>query len=78
MLNYKLDISTMDANINPRNIIILTLQLTLIRNAICAGWTVRRINEKQIELTKKFNKYDNYEKLCSELIFESLKYMDKF
>ena len=63
---------------DPRNIIILTLQLTLIRNAVCAGWTVRRINEKQIELIKKFNKYDNYEKLCCELIFESLKYIDKF
>lgn len=52
-----------------RDVIILTLQLTIMRNAALNGWNVRRLNDKQIELTKKWNKNDNYEKICCELIF---------
>lgn len=52
-----------------RNVIIMTLQLTIMRNAAISGWSVRRLNDKQIEITKKWNKNDDYEKICCELIF---------
>lgn len=52
-----------------RDVIIMTLQLTIMRNAEISGWSVRRLNNKQIELTKKWNKNDDYEKICCGLIF---------
>jgi hypothetical protein len=58
----------MENNI-PREVIIMTLQLTIMRNATINGWTIRRHSDKQLELTKKWNEDEDYDKTCHELIF---------
>jgi hypothetical protein len=51
-----------------RHLLIVTLQLVIIKNARQNGWTARMINDKQIEITKKYNKDDDYDKICRHLI----------
>ena len=56
-----------------RDILIMTLQLTITRNAITNGWTVRKINNKQLELTKKWNNNEDYDKICCGFLFRGNK-----
>lgn len=51
-----------------RNILILTLQLTIIENAKMTGWTTKILNDKQLELTKKWNPCDDYDTICFDLL----------
>lgn len=53
-----------------REILILTLQTLIIVNAISRGWSIRRLNNKQIELTKKFNKNEDYDKICHTIFLK--------
>ena len=50
-----------------REILILTLQTLIIMRAMSYGWRVRRLNNKQIELTKKFDKNEDYDKICNTI-----------
>jgi hypothetical protein len=42
--------------------------MIIIKNALRTGWDVRKLNPKQIEITKKWCKTDNYEKICMGLM----------
>lgn len=53
---YNWKIINMDIS---RDVIMITLQLSIIKIAIMNGWSVKRLNEKQIELTKILNKIDD-------------------
>lgn len=55
----------------PKDILILTLQLTIMKNAMMYGWSVRRLNDKQIEITKKWNKNEDYNKICCDMLFHN-------
>ena len=55
-----------------KNIIIMTLQLTIIKNAELSGWKVKRLNEKQIELSRKWNHLEDYDEMCKTLFMKSL------
>lgn len=59
-----------------KNILIIALQITIMKNAEQNGWNVRRLNDKQIELTKKLNTDDDYEKICHDLFKSSLMCMN--
>lgn len=51
-----------------RDLIIITLQMIIIKNALRNGWGVRKLNQKQIEITKKWCRTDNYERICLNLL----------
>lgn len=51
-----------------RDIMIAILQMAIIKNAELGGWSVHRINDKQIEFTKKWCKHDNYDEICKNWI----------
>lgn len=44
------------------------LILIITKNAIDNGWKVKVIKNHKIELTRKWNKYDNYENIFNNLI----------
>ena len=51
-----------------RQLLILILQLTIIKNAKNNNWKVRILNDKQIEIIKEYNKNDDIEIICKNLI----------
>lgn len=51
-----------------KNILILTLQLTIIENAKMSGWTTKIINDKQLELTKIWKPDDDYDLIYYNLL----------
>jgi len=51
-----------------RQLLILILQLTIIKNAKNNNWKVRILNEKQIEIIKEYNKNDDIEIICKNLV----------
>ena len=51
-----------------RHLLIFILQLTIIRNAKNNNWRVKILNEKQIEIIKDYDKNDNIELICRDLI----------
>jgi len=57
---------------SPKEIIMIILQMIIIKSAISNGWTINRLNNNQIEFTKKLNKYENYEKNFCDIILSSL------
>jgi uncharacterized membrane protein YqjE len=57
-------------NDDSREILILTLQTLIIMNAMSCGWRVRRLNNKQIELIKKFDKNEDYDKICNTIFLK--------
>ncbi len=58
----------MAPNAMHHKIMIMTLQLIICKNAINNGWSMRRINEKQIEFTRKYNNMEECNKLCDEFL----------
>ena len=59
-------------NEESREILILTLQTLIIVNAMACGWKVRRLNNKQIELTKQFDKSEDYDKICNTIFLKQI------
>lgn len=57
-----------------RDILILTLQMAIIKNAEISGWNVKRLNNKQIELSRKINKNIDYDRVCCDLILNCSKF----
>lgn len=51
-----------------RQLLIFILQLTVIKNAKNNNWKVRVLNEKQIEIIKDYDKNDDMELICRNLI----------
>jgi len=45
---------------------------SVVENAELNGWIVKKINNKQIEITKKANYIDDYDKICCDLIINAL------
>lgn len=46
-----------------RELIIIILKLTITKIALSHGWSVRKLNNKQIELIKNCTKFDDYSQI---------------
>jgi len=51
-----------------RDLLIIMLQIIIMKNAEANGWSVRRLNNKQIELTKTRKEYEKYNMFNDSLL----------